>query len=192
MRIPSAPAGIRATLQGAARRLAPVRPPRPAISVVVPFAGSAEDARATVAALGRLALADGDEVVLVDNSAGGVAAAHASPAVRVVRAAGRASSYHARNAGARATANPWLLFLDSDCTPPPDLLDRFFDAPVDDGVGAIAGGVAGEAGQDGVVSRYARARRHLDQELNIANPYRPMAVTANLLVRRRAFDAIGG
>ena len=43
---------------------------RPAVSVVVPFAGDAEAAARTVAALARLRLADGDEVVVADNSFG--------------------------------------------------------------------------------------------------------------------------
>src|SRR5206468_4246503 len=46
----------------------PALGPRPAVSVVVPFAGSVEEARSTLDALGQLALGPGDELIVVDNT----------------------------------------------------------------------------------------------------------------------------
>ena len=158
----------------------------------MPFAGDEHDARATAAALERIALEEGDELVLVDNSAEGTAARVAGPGVRIVRAGWIGSSYYARNVGARATSAPWLLFCDSDCTPAPDLVDRYFDDPVPDAWGAIAGGVRPAGDQRRLVARYARSRGHLDQRRYAEHPYRPLAVTANVLVRRTAFDDVGG
>jgi hypothetical protein len=42
------------------------------------------------------------------------------------------------------------------------------------------------------VSRYARSRGHLRQEGHWLYPYRPWGVTANLLVRRAAWESVGG
>ena len=160
---------------------------------MVPFAGDEAEAAATIDALLRLRLCRDDELIVVDNSvAGSAAGLDGRGGVGVVRAPFKGSSYYARNVGARAARASWLLFLDSDCVPAADLLDRYFERGVPDSWGAIAGGIVPAAGQESVVSRYARARRHLDQQLNAENRHRPMAVTANLLVRRAAFEQVGG
>jgi glycosyltransferase involved in cell wall biosynthesis/GT2 family glycosyltransferase len=167
---------------------------RPAVSVVVPFAGERDEAVATLQALGRLTLSEGDEIIVSDNSADAAVPGEGPPdGVRVVRAAERRSSYYARNIGGEAAANEWLLFLDSDCRPKPGLLDSYLPEPVADDVGAVAGEVLGAPWQDSLAARYARSRRHLCQEEILFRPfYRPMAVTANLLVRRSAWASVGG
>lgn len=165
---------------------------RPAVSVVVPFHGDDEAAKGIVASLGRLALAPGDEIIVADNTDDQVLARHAVEPIRPVAAAAQRSSYYARNVGADQATNDWLLFLDADCIPPPGLLDAYLADPVADDVGAIAGQVVGVAGQDAFAARYARSRRHLEQANMDAHVYRPMAVTANLLVRRAVWNALGG
>lgn len=162
---------------------------RPAVSVVMPFAGSAAEAGAALDALGALTLGDDDQLILADNS--GTAPERAG--VLVVQAAGERSPAHARNAGARRARADWLLFLDADCTAPAGLLDRFFAVPVGDEVGALAGAVRpAPAAGAGVAARYATARSFLDLDAHLAHPYLPRAAAANLLVRRSAFEAIGG
>src|SRR6188768_3915861 len=99
---------------------------RPVVSVVVPFRGGVAEARLAVEALTRMELEGGDEILLADNTPECVAGELGNDRVRVVPAAAERSSYHARNAGARAAANEWLLFLDADCAPEPDLLDAYF------------------------------------------------------------------
>lgn len=81
---------------------------RPAVSVVMPFAGSAAEAGAALDALGALTLGDDDQLILADNS--GTAPERAG--VLVVQAAGERSPAHARNAGARRARADWLLFLE--------------------------------------------------------------------------------
>ncbi len=76
--------------------------PRPGVSVVVPFAGDAEDAERLARSLAALELSDGDELIVADNSAEGCF--REGPGVRVVRATRERSSYYARNAGAAAVA----------------------------------------------------------------------------------------
>ena len=163
--------------------------PRPAVSVVVPFLGSREDGRALVAALGELRLGDGDELIVADN--GGTLDDRAVP-LRVVRAPDERSSYYARNAGADAAVNDWLLFLDADTRPPATLLDDYFREPIAERCGAVAGGVVAARGQRSLVARYAASRRYLSQAAHLRDGHRPYAITANLLVRREAWSGVGG
>jgi glycosyltransferase involved in cell wall biosynthesis len=166
------------------------RGPRPPASVIVPFAGTRDEAGALIAALHQIELRPGDELIVVDNS--GEPIVPEADGVTVVRASAQASAYYARNEGAARAAGEWLFFTDSDCRPYADVLDRFFDGPVDDSVGALVGEIEGVADQTALVSRYARSRGHLRQEGHWLYPYRPWGVTANLLVRRSAWESVGG
>ena len=167
---------------------------RPAVAVVLPFHGSRREAEEALALLAGLRLGEGDEAVLADNTVEHVAAGlPTAPGVRVLACEARQSAYGARNEGIAATTQGWIALLDADCRPVPDLLDRFFDPIPGDDVGALAGAVGGLPGQDGLVPAYARSRNHLDQErLLTEHVFRPMAVTANLLVRRAAWEDVGG
>jgi GT2 family glycosyltransferase len=161
---------------------------RPPVSVVVPFGGG--DTRGLAAALGAILLADGDELIVADNSGGGARAL--AGVARVVPAAGERSSYHARNAGAAAASGEWILFMDDDCTPEPTILAAYLGEPVADGVGAIAGEILGEVGQSALAARYARDRKVLSQTDGLYGRGRTIAATGNLLVRRPAFEELGG
>lgn len=158
--------------------------PRPPVSVVVPFLGSPEE----LAHLGRLRLGEGDELIVVDN--GGTV--RSAPRGRLVTAVAERSSYYARNAGADAATNAWLLFLDADTRPPASLLDDYFREPVGERCGAVAGGVVAARGQRSLVARYAASRRYLSQAAHLRDVHRPYAITANLLVRRAAWEEVGG
>jgi Glycosyl transferase family group 2 len=180
------------------------RPGRPSVSVVMPFAGSQDEGWAAIEVLGRLDVLDGDELLLADNAGvlastgGGGLELRASTGVPVaiVRARREQSPAHARNAGAAAAcaASEWILFLDADTVAPPDLLDRYFVAPIADDVGAVAGGIAAASlGRSaGIVARYGAHKNFLDAGAHLAHPFMPRAAAANLLVRRAAFDAVGG
>ncbi len=163
---------------------------RPPVSVIVPFAGDGADAAAALGELEGLALRPGDELILADNSADGVVAAQGD--VRVARAPRIGSSYYARNTGAEAASNEWLLFVDSDTLLPASLIDAYFETAPASATGLIAGEIAGDERQPGLIARYLRSRGHLGAEDPLGRGPTPAAGTANLLVRRRAWSELGG
>jgi glycosyltransferase involved in cell wall biosynthesis len=166
---------------------------RPPVAVILPFHGDAAGARDAYARLAGLETREGDELVLADNTEDFVGAPLEGGPVRVLRCVVKRSAYAARNEGAEATSAPWLLFVDADCVLPADLIDRYFATPPRGEDGAVAGQVLGVPDQPGVAPAYARARQLLDQAwLHEHHRFRPMAVTANLLVRREAWAAVGG
>jgi GT2 family glycosyltransferase len=167
-------------------------PTRPPVSIVVPFLGDRAAAEEFAGNLRRLRLKPDDEVIVADNTSRGIAADAFDPSVLVVRAAAERSAYHARNAGVRAAGNEWLLFLDADCRPARDLIDAYLEDLPAKGCGAIAGTIVGSPDQGALVARYARARGFLNLAGGGEGPDWRIAVGGNVLVRRRAFEEIGG
>lgn len=163
---------------------------RPPVSVVVPFFGSPAQAERAVAAVRGLELGPADEIIVADNTPEQAAAQCAGGAVRHVDATQVRSSYYARNVGAHHARNDWLLFLDADTDPVRTLVDEYFRTAVGEDVGAVGGAVLASADQTGLIPRYSRSRGHVEHTEE--HPHRPMAVTANLLVRRRAWAELGG
>ncbi len=161
---------------------------RPAVSVVMPFAGDRAQATQAIAVLRGLATAPGDELILADNSG----TAPDDPAVTVVRATGESSPARARNAGAAVAAGEWILFLDADVVVPADLIDSYFAVPIGDRVGALAGEVAAVEEAATLAGRFGAARNFLGHRQHLSHPFMPRAVAANLLVRRAAFEQLGG
>jgi hypothetical protein len=168
---------------------------RPAVDVVVPFAGSDEHLADLLDRVSLLELGATDTLTVVDNRA----TAARSPiqgAAAVVAAPERQSSYFARNRGARTGSNAWLVFLDADVTPPGDLIGRYFGAVPDPRVAVLAGGVVdepldGDGSSSSLAARYAMLTASMSQ-LNTLAGGRPYAQTANCAVRRSAFEAVGG
>jgi GT2 family glycosyltransferase len=165
-------------------------PTRPPVSVVVPFLGPREEAVRLLARLARLRTRADDELIVADNTTRGVVACVAGEPVRVARATAERSSYHARNVGARGAANGWLLFMDADCVPAPGLLDAYFAEPLSEGSGAISGLIVGDPTQRGLLPRYARSRNFLSVDHGLLG--HDATQTGNVLVRRAAFETVGG
>lgn len=163
---------------------------RPSVSVVMPFAGSRPEAEMALDAVLTLRLRPTDQLVIVDNNASPVIPNR--PGIRIVHAAAEQSPCHARNVGAAEATGEWVLFLDADCRPPADLLDAYFATRPSTNDGILAGEVEGDPSQRSLLARYARSRGYLRQAPLLADSFRPHAVTANLLVRRAAWEAVGG
>lgn len=163
---------------------------RPPVSVVVPFAGDEAEAEDLLEAFAVLELRPGDELIVVDNNREAVVGG-LRPPLRALHAGEQRSSYYARNRGAEAALNEWLLFADADCLPEPALLDRYFSPPPAPEVGALAGPVEALPGSS-LAERWAAVRAVLDQQTVAQLPEGAAAVTANLLVRRAAWRSLGG
>jgi GT2 family glycosyltransferase len=169
---------------------------RPDYSVVMPFAGTAQAAGAAIRVLQELGARPGDELILVDNAGtatsgdrGGDGSGHR---VTIVRALDEPSPAYARNAGAAEATKDWILFLDADTEPAPGLLDALWGDGIEDDVGAVAGEIVPAEGDGTVAARYGSARSFLGQQAHQEHPFRPRAAAANLLVRRSAFEQLGG
>ena len=161
------------------------------MDVVVPFRGSPAERDELRDRLRRLELRDGDSVVVVDNTPGG---APADGVVPVVAAPGHPTPGYARNRGSERGDADWLLFLDADVAPPPDLLERYFDPMPRSRTGVIAGGVVDEpvARDAPLAARYAHLRGLMGQENTFSWGDWSFAQTSNAACRREAFDAVGG
>lgn len=167
---------------------------RGSVAIICPFAGPLEEGERVLDRLSAVARREGDLVLVVDNTRDNILSAldeRLGKRVRVVSAPGSASSYYARNVGAESADAEWLLFLDADCIPVESILDEYFAEPIPGDCGALAGAVVGASFQEGLLSRYARVRGVLDQA-RLTQEERPHAATANLLVRRSAWESIGG
>jgi GT2 family glycosyltransferase len=143
------------------------------VDVVVPFRGGVREREALRARLGRLALGGDDSLVVAEN---------------------RATPGFGRNRGVERGRADWLLFLDADVDPPPDLLDRYFDPPAGERTALLAGGVVDEpVPRDAPpIPRYAHLRGAMSQENTFAYGRWAFPQSANLACRREAFEAVGG
>jgi mycofactocin glycosyltransferase len=161
------------------------------VDVVVPFAGPAERLAALAERLRVLALEPQDTALIVDNNAAPCPVPAEGP--RVLWAGERPTPAHARNRGTAEGSNDWLVFLDADVIPPPDLLERLFDPPPGKRTALLAGDIAdAEVPPRGpAMGRWAHMRR-LSEQANTYRQRRPWPQTANVACRRAAFEEVGG
>jgi mycofactocin glycosyltransferase len=159
--------------------------------VVVPFRGSPAELEELRERLRRLELREGDSVVVVDNTPGHTPADGPVP---VLAACDHRTPGYARNRGSERGAADWLVFLDADVVPRPDLLDRYFDPAPRARTGVIAGGVTDEVVPPDAppAARYAHLRGLMSQENTFSWLDWSFAQTSNAAFRRGAFEAVGG
>ena len=166
---------------------------RPTVNVVVPFVGSDEALARLCERLAAMRLGPSDSLTVVDNAPS--AGDRSQDGVRVLAAPERQSSYFARNRGAAEGRAEWLLFIDADVDPQPDLVDRYFETAPRADTAVLAGGVVdrrpGGDRRQGVAERLAFLQSTLDQDNTVRGDH-PYAQTANCAVRRDAFEEVGG
>lgn len=158
--------------------------------MVIPFAGSAADLHRLAADLEALARRPGDELIVVDNRRPG-APALAVPGVRIERADRLPGPAPARNCGAAAASGDWLVFIDADTRPGPDLLDAYFDPLPQPATGVLAGAIVDVAVRPTIIARHDVARQRMSQDMTLRRDS-PYAQTANCAVVRAAFESVGG
>jgi GT2 family glycosyltransferase len=163
---------------------------RPAVSVVVPFAGADAQLDRLAGALDRLELAPDDELIVADNRPRPRAGSRGRIAIHP--ASGTRTPGFARNGGVSRARNDWLVFIDADTCPAPALLDAYFDPPPQPGTAVLAGGVEDRAEVPTLAARYGLARSHMSQETTLGRGRWSYAQTANCAVRRDAFEQVGG
>jgi cellulose synthase/poly-beta-1,6-N-acetylglucosamine synthase-like glycosyltransferase len=161
----------------------------PSVSVIVAVRDGARSLptlleRLDVQTIGR----DAMEVVVADNAsrdAGGVIARRAGAKVVEEPIPGRA---RARNRAVASSRGELLAFTDADCAPRPDWLERLLpgldDAEMAGGSVLIATRQAPSA-----VERFESLWRFPQREAVLE---RGWSATANMAMRREAFDAVGG
>ena len=168
-------------------RVSAQRPQRtgasPSVSVIIPARDAAPTLQRTLTALRAQEFEDEFEVVVVDDGSrdqtAAIAEGHA-PFVRLIRNERSEGPGAARNRGVRAARAPVLAFTDADCFPTPHWLAR--------GVEAIA---RAEIVQGAVQPDPDATRTPFDRSL-IVEGDGGFYQTANLLVRRETFNAVGG
>jgi GT2 family glycosyltransferase len=166
---------------------------RPTVSVIVPFAGSEADLDTLVSRLERLTLTTGDELIVADNRPG-AGPRRLSETLRLHGAGAVASPGFARNRGAAAAHGEWLVFIDADTEPEPDLLDAYFDPPPAPETAVLAGGIRDVADRSAPTraARHAVARAQMSQAVTLERAEHPYAQSANIAVRRHVLVHSGG
>ena len=162
----------------------------PRLSVIVPAYRSEGWIGACLEALARQSLTAFETIVVNSSEEEPTRArvAVADPGARFVQAPSRLLPHDARNVGARLARAPLLVFTDPDCVAEPDWLERLA-AHADAGERAVAGTVVPDAARAGArVGAFACKFRGV---LPGGPAVRPFGQTANLLVERASFEAVG-
>ncbi|MGV0024373.1 glycosyltransferase [Phormidesmis priestleyi] len=169
----------------------------PQVSVIVPiYNGEADLPDLLDCLVAQTYPRDRVEYLLVDNGSDDrtfellQAASQKIPQIHALAETQIQSSYAARNTGIRAAKSEVLAFTDADCRPKPDWLLNLVQPFVDSAVGLVAGEIKALPGHS-LLERHADRQETLSQKHTLANAFCPYGQTANLAVRRQAFEKVG-
>ncbi|MDH7485530.1 MAG: glycosyltransferase [Anaerolineae bacterium] len=96
----------------------------------------------------------------------------------------------ARNAGACLAGGDFVLFLDADCVPADDWVERMISALQQDGVAGVGGVV--RSPQQGLIPRFIQAEYDMRYERIARRPYTDFVSSGTAGYRRQVFAAVGG
>jgi glycosyltransferase involved in cell wall biosynthesis len=177
-----------------------VKATQPAYSVVVATHGRASLVERLLETLAksRAHLSTGSdlEILVVDSSdrANRLAIESACDRFGATLLGGDPSVRRKRNLGARSARGDWLLFIDSDCETSPALFEAYRRATASDPTIAVAAGPTVFREAETPFTRRISRSSLLGPFHRPAGPSKelPWATTSNLLVRRAAFESVGG
>jgi glycosyltransferase involved in cell wall biosynthesis len=164
---------------------------RPTVSVVVPARNAARHLPALLEALaGQTAQPGSFEVVVVDDgsSDGGAEIVRRSKAARVVDAGAHVGVYAARNLGLAAARGSVLAFVDADCVPAADWVERGLHALETSGADLLAGKIEPPADARLSTAALIDLTHSYDQERYASEGH---FACGNFWVRRTVFDRVG-
>jgi glycosyltransferase involved in cell wall biosynthesis len=164
----------------------------PDISVIIPFRDGAADLPALVDGLRRQTLAPkAFEVIWIDdasNDAGGTwLRERLAPGWRILSHTESRGAYVSRNAGVRAAAADNLAFTDVDCRPSERWLEQGLAALA--AAPRVAGRIHFDQPRSPSIAQLVDMGRFFRQRQYVKEGF---GATANLFLRRSAFDAVGG
>lgn len=175
----------------------------PVVTVIIPIYNGEDELPELLACLeAQTYPRDRVEYLLVDNNSsdrtaeliqGAIAAQTSTPSplpLRYLCEATIQSSYAARNLGIRQSRGEILAFTDADCRPQAHWLMDLIGPFEEGNVGLVAGEIIGAPGQS-FLERYATYMDVLSQKHTLKHTFAPYGQTANLAVRRSAFEEVG-
>ncbi|MGB6166359.1 MAG: glycosyltransferase [Geitlerinemataceae cyanobacterium] len=100
------------------------------------------------------------------------------------------SSYAARNTGICAARGELFAFTDADCRPQPNWLSELIE-PFDDGKIGIVAGEIQALPANSLLEQHAQKAQTLSQKHTLNHSFCAYGQTANLAIRREAFQQVG-
>lgn len=170
----------------------------PKVSVVVPIYNGEKDLPDLISCLlAQTYPKQQVEYLLVDNNSSDrtltsleTAAKHCPITIRPLSENQIQSSYAARNTGIRAARSEIIAFTDADCRPQHQWLEALVEPFVKQDVTIVAGEIAALPGKT-LLEQYADRQDTLSQKHTLAHKFCPYGQTANLAIRRIAFEKAG-
>ncbi|MBD2609132.1 glycosyltransferase [Scytonema hofmannii FACHB-248] len=170
----------------------------PHVSVVVPIYNGEKDLPDLISCLlAQTYPKQQVEYLLVDNNSSDrtltfleTAALYCPITIRPLSENQIQSSYAARNTGIRAAKSEIIAFTDADCRPQHQWLEALVQPFVKQDVIIVAGEIAALPGKT-LLEQYADRQETLSQKHTLAHKFCPYGQTANLAIRRTAFEKAG-
>lgn len=173
----------------------------PKVSVIVPIYNGEADLPDLISCLrAQTYPAERVEYLLVDNASRDRTAEILQAAAEEAKAQGLTirhlsetkiqSAYAARNTGIRAATGEIFAFTDADCRPLSQWLSQLVPPFADPAVGLVVGEINALPGKT-LLEKHADRQNTLTQKDTLAHPFCPYGQTANLAIRREAFEQVG-